>query len=195
MKKIIITIILFILVIGGSVGVWYWQYSLNKKQKVENEKKIEELQREVNELTKVTKEKDVEEETTQVIPAIPAAADWKTYNNTQFGFKLTFPESWKGYKAKVEQEKYIYFELPTSDPNFADSNTTQDAGYVSMFAISAYPIAEWNAIPDEEKQMEGPIIGQTATHVYTWGQSQAGSEDTNPRRDDSKNIIDTFELI
>lgn len=31
-----------------------------------------------------------------------APSDWKTYRNEQYGFMLSFPESWKGYSVKEE---------------------------------------------------------------------------------------------
>ncbi|MCL4386910.1 MAG: hypothetical protein M1355_00690 [Patescibacteria group bacterium] len=192
MKKalIIIGVVVLIAVLGG--GFWWWQNSIISKQQTANSKRIEDLRKELESLKKTAKQETKNEEKETVTTNV--LEDWQTYTNSTFGFSLTFPTPWEGYKVKEAQGKYIYFELPTTDPNFTDTSSTQDAGYVSMFAISVYTKAEWNAMTAEERQMEGEVITETTDYVYSWGQSQSGSDDTSARRADSESIIKTFKL-
>ncbi|MDD5693074.1 MAG: SH3 domain-containing protein [Patescibacteria group bacterium] len=119
------------------------------------------------------------------------------YENTEYGFKLTFPSSWSGYKfyKKVMDDGSIvlYAELPTSDAAFATSSTS-DPGYASMFAISVLTQAQWDAV----KNSEGPkptYLGQNDKYIFAWSSAQANATDLATQFKEIKTIIDTFEAI
>ena len=69
------------------------------------------------------------------------------YVNTTYGFSLTFPSEWDSCHFKTADvtgaTKVIYVELPTTSDIYAHESTTNEAGYVSLFAISVYTPDQW----------------------------------------------------
>ena len=101
--------------------------------------------------------------------ATTAAATLISYVNSQYGFSMTLPASWSGYKIKSAtfdgEVATLYVEMPTTDSSPASS--TNDAGYYSPFAIGIYTPSQWTDI----QAAGGPsdaLITQTSQYVYAW---------------------------
>ena len=119
------------------------------------------------------------------------------YENVDYGFKMTFPSSWSGYKfykkTMDDGSIVLYVELPTKDPAYATS-TTSDPGYASMMAISVLTQAQWDSI----KNTEGPkptYLGQNNKYVFAWSSAQANATDLASQFAEIKAVIETFEVI
>jgi len=120
-----------------------------------------------------------------------------TYTNTTYGFTLTFPASWKGYKMKekVFTDSVItyYVTVPTTDPS-AVASDSNDAGYYSSFAITVYTLAQWDTL----QAQEGPrdtLITKNTTYAFGWSQANGvPPSDFGSKSDDIKVIIDSFKL-
>ena len=121
-----------------------------------------------------------------------------TYTNTDYGFTLTFPAAWKGYKFKEASLEGItmtyYVEVPTTDKN-ATGDSTADAGYYSPFAIGVYTLAQWAVV----EASEGPhdtLITKNDQYAFGWSQANGvpPSDFTQAMRDQIKTIIDSFKL-
>jgi hypothetical protein len=191
-KRALVTtafVILTAAVVGGVT--WYLMDQNEKDVKASNDKSTQEMQKTItnlkNEITSLNKDK----ETT-------TATDWKVYKNTQYGFQLTFPESWKGYKFYAQSidgtTQTWYVELPTTDANYVKAESTHEAGYYSLFAISAYTQDQWAALQGEE----GPKptqIGTSGNYVFAYSPAQAGPSDISSKTADVKTIIATFKAL
>lgn len=126
-----------------------------------------------------------------------SAATSLTYTNSTFGFTLTFPASWAGYKMKekvfTDSVMTYYITFPTTDSG-AVASDINDAGYYSPFAISVYTLAQWDAIQAEE----GPkpdLITKNATYAFGWSQANGvPASDFGTKSEDIKTIIDSFKL-
>lgn len=121
-----------------------------------------------------------------------------TYTNSTYGFTMTFPAAWKGYKFKEATldgiTKTYYVEVPTTDSSFTASQDN-DAGYYSAFAISVYTLAQWNAVV----AAEGPhdtLITKNNTYAFGWSLSngQLASDFSQAMRDQVATIIASFKL-
>jgi len=121
-----------------------------------------------------------------------------TYTNPDYGFTLTFPAAWKGYKFKEASLDGItmtyYVEVPTTDAN-ATGDSTADAGYYSPFAIGVYTLAQWDVVAASE----GPhdtLITKNDTYAFGWSQANGvpPSDFTKAMQDQIKTIIDSFKL-
>lgn len=117
------------------------------------------------------------------------------YKNTEYGFQITFPETWAGYKffeKNIDGVIVLYLGLPTTQVGW--TSTGVDAGYSSMFAIDVYTKAQWATA----NAGEGPKpvkLGEKGDYVYTWSQAQATPTDLDKRFAEIKSVIDTFQII
>ncbi len=119
------------------------------------------------------------------------------YANTEYGFKLTFPNSWTGYKfyKKVSDDGSItlYAELPTKDAAFPSSSTS-DPGYATMFALSVMTQTQWDAVKNSEG-IKPNYLGQNNKYVFAWSSAQAAPTDLVSQFKEIKTVIDTFAVI
>jgi hypothetical protein len=120
----VVWIILTILIAGGLV---YW---FQFKKIPELNKKIDDLQNQVNQLQEQSKDE---------------TADWETYENTKYGYSLKYPKDWflydKGF-LNVETKKY---ELPQKTV-FIDDKEIEDIPSGSDYPLAAVTIN----VEDEE---------------------------------------------
>lgn len=191
-KRSLITIV-FVVLAAGAVGgiVWYLMDKNEKDIKDSNDKSVQELQKTITDLkNKVNELKDASKKES-------ATADWKVYQNTQYGFQLTFPESWKGYKfyaSTIDGTTMTwYVEVPTNDPNWKTADQTHEAGYYSVFAISAYTSSQWTA--DQANEIKSGYVGKNANYTFGYSPAQVGPSDAGTKSSDINAIIATFKAL
>ena len=132
----IIAIIVGVFAISA-VGFASWKYfggdsELEKETQPVYSPKQEKTVPQVKEQEKIKKEEIIPSEKTD------ETADWKSYQNEEYGFKISFPEQWKNYKVS-EKDAGIAFKLKHQDGNYHD-----------VFNISVYTKEQWNKIQSEE---------------------------------------------
>jgi len=117
------------------------------------------------------------------------------YKNTQYGFQITFPKTWAGYKffeKNIDGAIVFYLGLPTSQAGW--TSTGVDAGYSSLFAIDVYTKAQWATVSAEEGPK--PVkLGEKGDYVFAWSQAQATPKDLEKRFSEIKSVIDTFKIL
>lgn len=119
-----------------------------------------------------------------------------TYSSTAYGFTLTFPATWKGYKMKEasfdDSTATYYINVPTTDESMV-AGSTADAGYYSPFAISVYTLAQWAAVEAEEGFM-ATLIAKNDTYAFAWSQANGIQPSDWTKSADIKTIIASFKL-
>ncbi len=116
------------------------------------------------------------------------------FNNTDYGFRLTFPESWYSVdltkRTTVDSGATAYF-----DAFLSTSDTTWDSGLgkSSMFVIGIYTKTQWAVVSAGE--IKPGLLGEGSNYVYTYSPSQATPSDLMSKRDDINNIVKTFEVL
>lgn len=132
---------------------------------------------------------------TTTTPTTTTATDL-TYTNSTYGFTMTFPATWKGYKFKEATlsgaTMTYYVEIPTTDAS-ATGDSTADTGYYSPFAISVYTLAEWATV----ESSEGPkdtLISKNATYAFGWSQANGTPSSDFKGASDIATIIASFKL-
>lgn len=143
----------------------------------------------------VPKHKSTSTTTTTTTATTPATTNL-TYTNSTYGFTLTFPSTWHGYKMKevvlTGELKTFYIEVPTTDTS-ATGSSTADAGYFSPFAISVYTPAQWQEVVNAE----GPhdtLITQNSNYVFGWSRSNGIPPSDFTMSADIATIIASFKL-
>ncbi len=113
--------------------------------------------------------------TTTTPAATPVVAAWKTYTNTDYGFTLTLGDLWQGYEVKklVPTDgmalAYYYFNMPTTDADYANATSSSSAGFASVFAISVMTPAQWTALQADGGPINDTIITQNTNSSYIIG--------------------------
>ena len=118
-----------------------------------------------------------------------------TYTNTKYGFTLTFPATWEGYKMKEANLDgaviTYYVNMPTKDNTEEDS--TQFASYFSPFAITVYTLDQWNTLEGSE----GPhdtLITKSATYAFGWSHANGIPPSDWTKDSDIAGVIASFKL-
>jgi len=136
--------------------------------------------------------------TTASATATSATADWKTYTNEKYGFKLTFNDLWKGYKVVEEvpvensdlvSDLYLRVYVPTSSSVWSGKMD----GYWDVFTVSVYSLKNWENLQAEE----GPkptMIDQNSKYVFGFSTAQDNPSDGRDILVDAKNIKNTFQF-
>lgn len=121
-----------------------------------------------------------------------------TYTNSTYGFTMTFPAAWKGYKFKEANisgaTMTYYVEIPSTDAS-ATGDSTADKGYYSPFAISVYTLDEWATV----EASEGPkdtLITKNTKYAFGWSQANGvpPTDFTTAMQNEIKTIIASFKL-
>lgn len=119
------------------------------------------------------------------------------YDNSEYGFSLTFPTSWTGYKfykkASDDGSVVLYAELPTKDTLYAEGSSS-DPGYASMFAISVLTQAQWDAVKNSEG-IKPTYLGQNEKFIFASSSAQANPTDLASQFKEIKSVLDTFQAI
>lgn len=118
------------------------------------------------------------------------------YQNTEYGFQLTFKQSWAGYKffqrTMDGATAVFYLGLPTKQAGW--KSTGVDTGYSGMFAIDVYTADQWATISAGEDPK--PVkLGEKGNYVFAWSSAQSAPKDLEARFSEIKSIIDTFKII
>jgi hypothetical protein len=125
-------------------------------------------------------------ETSAPEEAVVEEATSLPYENSEYGFKLSFPETWAGYTVEESTEnleakvlKYLSFKI-----NFEE-----------VFGISIYKNSDWN---DVVMANEGPIgmeLDSSDEFTFTWYPNQ-GTQDEKATglRTTLEEVVNTFEL-
>lgn len=118
-----------------------------------------------------------------------------TYTNDKYGFTLTFPATWKGYKFKEANIAgaivTYYVEVPTTDKTFT-GDSLQDAGYYSPFVITVMTLAQRDAL-----NPEGPndqLITKNSQYAFGWSQANGTPPSDWTKDADINTIIASFKL-
>ena len=104
----------------------------------------------------------------------PGKADWYTYNNTQYGFQLSFTDKWKGYTTKptglITQNNINSGILAQYYINVPAANYYPAAnGEMEVLAITIYtPDAYINAQIPTGGPGPGTLMGKTDKYVVTY---------------------------
>lgn len=121
------------------------------------------------------------------------------YENTTYGFSLTFKPSWAGYKffettsPKGTSVEVYYVALPTTDTSWKELGGVP-TGYASLFVMGVYTPAEWAKV----EAQDGPKpakLGESSKYVYTYLPGQAHPKDLGTQYNEINDIIKTFELL
>jgi len=114
-------------------------------------------------------------------PALSGVEGWKTYTNTQYGFELTFPDSWKGYTVEESSwqgwtidgssKKYSGSELVFTNPQGPNNHTGNIQSCWQNIPIMVIAPDNWLLIAQEKVAVSaapvGPAkIGQNANYVF-----------------------------
>jgi hypothetical protein len=91
--------------------------------------------------------------------------DWSAvYQNEKYGFALTFPETWSGYRV-TEATSSVWFGVEDQD---------------QVFAISVYSLQEWEDLTKESKKAGAKalpgVVGKDASHIFVVERAQNFSE-------------------
>lgn len=124
------------------------------------------------------------------------------YTNNTDGFTLTMDSDWVGWKVfekstewgtGIGTAKTYYFALPTTDKTWLDSNV--DKGYASFFAVSILTKDQWTKVQASEGPKPAKLGDLDSGKVAVWSPGQAAPSDLEPRFDEVKGIIATFETL
>jgi len=126
----------------------------------------------------------------------PTATTDLTYSNTKYGFTLTFPTTWKGYKFKdasfEDSVATYYINVPTTDESMT-ANSTAEAGYYSPFALSVYTLDQWITAEAAEGS-NATLIDKNDTYAFAWSQASGVPPTDWDKAADIKTIIASFKL-
>ena len=104
-------------------------------------------------------------------------AGWKTYKNNEYGFEVTFPDSWKGYSVMVQsweghvinnyQQTYSGPKIIIKNPQTTPQQPWQD------IPIMVFTHAEWNMVSGNNPTVAvsaapiGPAeVGENSKYVF-----------------------------
>ena len=108
-----------------------------------------------------------------------------TYENSEYGFILTFPDSWEGYGSAGRI--LDWGDLGTSDS--VDFGFEED----SFFNISIHSKTQWTQI----EASDGPrpqYLGENGNCIFAYSIAQDYNQQYGQQMDQIPNIIETFAL-
>jgi len=107
------------------------------------------------------------------------------YTNAQYGFQLTLPETWKGYKV-VEEKGGASFLMPISG---------KENEYKELFGINIYTLAQWQNAKASATAKGLVLIAQGDKYAYAYFLTKdTVSTDLKAAAADVTKIIKSFEL-
>jgi hypothetical protein len=110
------------------------------------------------------------------------------YNNSDYGFSLTFPSTWNGY---FTTERTLTWGAPIGNTNSLDFGfLAQD----SIFNISIFTHQQWTDL----QNMEGPTpgyLGENSQYVFAHDTAQfAANAEMTSRRSEVSGILETIRI-
>ena len=130
-------------------------------------------------------------------------ADWKTYQNEKYGFKINLLEPWRGYEIFEEfwkgvtldygSTKYEGPKIVIRNPKWSESEIWQD------IPILVFTKFEWQLIEDKNLNIfAAPIVpsklGENDKYVFSLPPRWVGFTDALGQ-DEAQKIIGTFEAV
>lgn len=122
-----------------------------------------------------------------------ATKDWKTYENTKYGFRLTFSDEWKNYSitetVATDHESssplaYLQISVPT----------TNNKGVVTIYI---YTPNAYNASVKAQDPGPGTLLGRNDSYVFTYSPNNGlhGDPDITFNNTLIPNLAKTFKSI
>lgn len=136
---------------------------------------------------------------TQPAPTpVPAVADWKSYKNEKYGFELTLPETWKGYRV-VEQKltniNYVDmydFEIPNASGGFDPAVSIRVIGKKDVAKCEKSMECNYGAKILEDETYIYAEVGGTSSKggggYYVYGETEKGLSEID-------NVVKSFKLV
>ncbi len=186
---IVATVVITTLVVGGVV--YALQLSRLKSSEQSFQQQITLLQNQTDQLQQVQQDQN---QNNQPIVNQNENANQQVnqpqeivYTNSQYGFSLTFPQTWEGYTAKNRALDWGSF----------GASDSVDFGFLvqdSLFNISIHTKSQWQQIKSEE----GPTptyLGESNQFTFGYATAQDAANDTIiARMRDISDIIKTFKI-
>lgn len=108
--------------------------------------------------------------------------EWSAvYTNNTYGFTLTFPESWKGYRV-IELKDEINFGVEDQD---------------TVFTVQVYTSKDWDSLVKKTQNIEPlpTVLKKNTKYVFTVSRAQDFSEKVMPLISVYPSILTTFTLL
>lgn len=128
-----------------------------------------------------------------------ALSAWKNYTNSKYGFTMTFPDVWKGYRVFESQLAdgtiSLYVAVPTTDATWKEENI--DSGYATIFAIGVLTPAQWTDVQAQGGPVEETYLTKNSNYVFTSSSAQAVPTDLISEYNKTlkpADVIDTFKI-
>jgi len=101
--------------------------------------------------------------------------DWKNYKNNEFGFELTFPETWKGYSVIKQnwvghvidnyQQTYTGTEIIIKNPQTTATQQWQDIP-IMVFTPDVWILMEQEKVSVSAAPIPPAKIGENSKYVF-----------------------------
>jgi len=193
-------IVITALVIGGVV--YALQSSSLKSSEQSFQQQITLLQNQIDQLQQTQQNQNqqvTQPPTNQDQNDQPVVPKEIVYSNSQYGFSLTFPQTWKGYIIKTETSNWTKGVSPAGELMGDTMITTIYFGFPAqsdIFGISVFTKEQWNKIqafdlPNVPKKS----LGEGGQYIFAevWSQSTVNNE-MSARRQEITSITKTFEV-
>ncbi len=127
-----------------------------------------------------------------------------TYTDSKFGYQLTLPAIWRGYKAvNITAPKELLqgtsglteFCIPTTDQIWMSGDCPD--GFAGIFSVTAYTPAQW-AAANKESTLGGPgltLLGRTAKYYFAYSHGNDVPLDIIDKNLNETAIFDSFKAI
>jgi hypothetical protein len=134
---------------------------------------------------------------TQVINSVPV--NWLTYTNTQYGFEIKFPDTWKNYKAVETTDlvfnnvKYIEYALPTKDNKYY---SMAGKGQITLLTVGIYPASEWQKAQSGKYGPKPILLGHNSKNYFGYYTQNINTTDSEFMKKDLQitEVVKTFKL-
>lgn len=112
---------------------------------------------------------------------------WLLYSNTEYGFSLTFPQSWESY---ITQERMLDWGTFGTSNSIDFGFSAQD----SLFNISFHPKEQWQKMA-KDGELLPTYLWENQEYVFVYAFAQDTIDDTMTKRyEEMPDIIKTFKL-
>lgn len=185
-----------IIMLGIASGGYYYLSKKYTSDKNNLQNQINDLNKQISDLKKASSASSTASSSTGTNASSTAGL---TYTDSDYHFTITLNSKWAGWKVKYANltgsTATLYFEVPTSDSNWATAGDTHDAGYTSLFAVSVYTKEQW-AVVEAEEMNPKQKLAENSNYVFAWSHSQAAPDDVIAKGiwDDIASVIATFKL-
>jgi hypothetical protein len=102
-------------------------------------------------------------------------ADWKVYTNSEYGFKINFPDSWKGYsignkswqgwEVNTGEQKYSGIEIVIKNPKTTPQQAWQDIP-IMVFTKDVWGLVDGQSVSVSAAPIPPAEIGENLKYVF-----------------------------